>query len=164
MFLSIDFSRENAPRQDPALMRRRSEEVRLALLLNHPFLLNEQIEDIAGNRFHDRELDRLLAEILRIHGQKPDLDAAALKFHLSEIGLTAIVNRVLSPQVLNHAASARFNADPETVRDAWSELAGQIEQLGLSNDVAAAARDLADDMSLETWQRLHPLFERKGRG
>ena len=32
---------------DPALLRRRQQEVLLALLLNHPFLLNEVAEDLA---------------------------------------------------------------------------------------------------------------------
>jgi hypothetical protein len=43
-------------------------------------------------------------------------------------------------------------------------LAGQIDEVGLSGDIAAAERDLSDDMSAETWQRVHPILERKGRG
>jgi DNA primase len=156
--------REGPPRNDPALLRRRNAEVRLALLMNFPFLLDEHVEEIANIRFPDRELDRLLHEILRIHGQKPDLDAGTLKFHLTESGFGTVVNRVLSPQVLNHAASARPQADPETVREAWSELAGQIEQIGEARDIEAAERDLASDMSIDTWARHRPLFERKQRG
>lgn len=156
--------REGPPRNDPALLRRRNAEVRLALLMNYPFLLDEHVEDIANTRFPDRELDRLLHEILRIHALKPDLDAGTLKFHLTQNGFGTVVNRVLSPQVLNHVASARSPADPEIVREAWSELARQIEQLGEARDMAAAEQDLAADMSVETWTRHQPLFERKQRG
>lgn len=156
--------REGPPRADPAMLRRRNAEVRLALLMNYPFLLNDHVEDIADARFPDRELDRLLHEILRIHAQKPDLDASTLKFHLTENGFGTVVNRVLSPQVLTHAASARPQADPEIVRAAWSELTRQIEQIGETRDVAAAEQDLATDMSVETWARHQPLFERKQRG
>jgi DNA primase catalytic core len=156
--------REASPRIDPALLRRRNGEIRLALLMNYPFLLDEHVEDIANTRFPDRDLDRLLREILRIHALKPDLDAGTLKFHLTENGFGTVVNRVLSPQVLNHAASARSQADPELVREAWSELARQIEQIGEARDMAAAERDLATDMSAETWTRHRPLFERKQRG
>ncbi|MGH6989891.1 MAG: DNA primase, partial [Stellaceae bacterium] len=155
---------DRSPRIDPAVLRRRNPEVRLAHLINHPFLLDEHIEDIAAYRCRDRELDSLLGEILRIHAQKPGLDSETLKFHLTDNGFGTVVDRVLSPQVLNHAASARALVEPDTVRDAWSELTSQIEEIGLKTEVAAAARDLADDMSMETWQRLHPLFERKGRG
>ena len=155
---------QRPPRIDPALLRSRNAEIRLALLINFPFLLDEHVEDAAASRFPDRELDRLLHEILRIHAQNPDLDAATLKFHLTENGFGTVVDRVLSPQVLNHAASARPGADPETVREAWSELARQIEQSEEARDVAAAERDLAADMSAETWSRHRSLFERKQRG
>jgi DNA primase len=155
---------QRPPRIDPALLRSRNAEIRLALLINFPFLLDEHVEDAAASRFPDRELDRLLHEILRIHAQNPDLDAATLKFHLTENGFGTVVDRVLSPQVLNHAASARPGADPEIVREAWSELARQIEQSEEARDVAAAERDLAADMSAETWSRHRSLFERKQRG
>ncbi|HWA88630.1 MAG TPA: hypothetical protein VG889_01250, partial [Rhizomicrobium sp.] len=156
--------RETPPRIDPGLLSRRNAEVRLALLINFPFLLDAHVEEAAASRFPDRELDRLLHEILRIHAQKPDLDAATLKFHLTENGFGTVVDRVLSPQVLNHAASARPGADPEIVREAWSELVRQIERSEEARDVAAAERDLAADMSAETWSRHQPLFERKQRG
>jgi DNA primase len=156
--------RQGPPRADPALLRRRNAEVRLALLMNHPFLLSEHGEDIAGTRFPDRELDSLLHEILRIHVLKPDLDGGTLKFHLTENGFGAVVDRVLSPQVLKHVASARPQADPEIVREAWSELARQIELRDEARDMAAAENDLATDLSVETWTRHRPLFERKQRG
>ncbi len=155
--------RQGPPRGDPALLRRRKDEVRLALLINHPFLLEEQGEDIATARLRDPELDRLLREILRIHVLMPDLDGGTLKFHLTENGFGAVVDRVLSPQVLNHVAAAQPQADPEIVREAWSELARQIELRDEARDMAAAERDLATDLSVETWTRHRPLFERKQR-
>ncbi len=122
------------------------------------------VEDIANIRFPDRELDSLLREILRIHVLMPDLDGGTLKFHLTENGFGAVVDRVLSPQVLKHVASAQPQADPEIVREAWSELARQIELRGEARDMAAAEHDLATDLSVETWTRHRPLFERKQRG
>jgi DNA primase len=152
------------PRGDPALLRRRNDEVRLALLINHPFLLDEHGEDIANARLRDPELDRLRREILRIHVLMPDLDGGTLKFHLTENGFGGVVKRVLSPQVLTHVAAAQPQADPETVREAWSELARQIELRDEARDMAAAERDLATDLSVDTWTRHRPLFERKQRG
>jgi len=156
--------RQGPPRVDPAMLQRRNAEVRLALLMNHPFLLEEHDEVIACTRFQDPELDRLLREILRIHLLMPDLDDGTLKFHLTENGFGAVVNRVLSPQVLNHVAAAQPQAGSEIVREAWSELARQIEQRDEARDMAAAERDLATDLSVETWTRHRPLFERKQRG
>jgi DNA primase len=161
---SAPILRQGPPRGDPALLRRRNAEVRLALLINHPFLLDEHGEDVVNARFPDPELDRLLHEILRIHVLMPDLDGGTLKFHLTENGFGGVVKRVLSPQVLNHVAAAQPQADPEIVREAWSELARQIELRGEARDLAAAERDLATDLSVENWTRHRPLFERKQRG
>jgi DNA primase len=155
---------ERPPRIDPALLRRRKDEVRLALLLNHPFLLAEHVETVARHPTGDRELDILLAEILRIYAANPDLDSETLKFHLTENGLGTVVNRVLSPQLAIHAPWAGTHADPETVREAWAELASQIERIGVSGDIAAATQELSADMSEETWLRVHPIYERKQQG
>ncbi len=159
--LSVVHPPEPPPR-DPALLQRRNAEIRLALVLNHPFILSEYIEEVSAYRFADRELDRLLREILRIHALTPDLDAASLKFHLSQHGFDSVVSRLLSPQVLTHAAFARPEAEPDAAREGWLELANQIAELGKSEDKAVAERDLAADMSLETWERTQPLLERKG--
>jgi hypothetical protein len=145
------------------LLRRRNGEIRLALLMNFPFLLDEQVEAVAEIRFHDRELDRLRHEILRVHTEIPALDAVTLKFHLTQNGLGTVVARVLSPQVLNHVASARPEADPEMARETWLELSRQLEQLNEARDRAAAEGELAADLSTETWERHYPLFERKQR-
>jgi DNA primase len=152
--------REKAP---PPPSPRRNAEIRLAILVNYPFLLNEHVEDIANTRFSDRELDRFLHEILRLHALKPDLDAVTLRFHLTENGFGTVLDRILSPQVLTHSALVRSQADPEMVREAWAELARQIEQVGEANDMAAAEGDLAADMTVENWARHHALFERKQR-
>jgi DNA primase len=152
-----------APQVDPGLLRRRNSEIRLALLMNFPFLLDEQVEAVAEIRFHDRELDRLRREILRVHAENPALDAATLKFHLTQNGFGTVVARVLSPQVLNHVASARPEADPELARETWLELSRQVEELNEARDRAAAESELAADLSTETWERHHSLFERKQR-
>jgi DNA primase len=153
--------RSEPPPRDPGLLLRRNAEIRLALVLNHPFILNEYIEEISAYRFADRELDRLLHEILRIHALTPDLDAASLRLHLSRNGYDRVVSRLLSPQVLTHAAFARPEAGPDAAREGWLELASQILELSKSEDKAVAERDLAADMSLETWERTQPLLERK---
>jgi DNA primase len=154
---------DHAPPIDPALLHRRNGEIRLALLMNFPFLLDEQVEAVAEIRFHDRELDRLRREILRLHAEIPALDSITLKFHLTQNGFGTVVARVLSPQVLNHVASARPEADPEMARETWSELSRQVEQLNEARDRAAAESELAADLSTETWERHYPLFERKHR-
>src|SRR5579864_6083068 len=92
--------RETAPTGDPQLLTRRREEVLLALILNHPFLLNEIDEDLAALECRSPDLDRLSRAILKAHALHSDLEATTLKRHLSVSGFAETVARLSSPEVL----------------------------------------------------------------
>jgi DNA primase len=145
---------EPAPAADPALLRRRQQEVLLAALLNHPFLVHEVAEEVAALHLSDPRLDKLCHEILRLHALNPELDAATLKLHLTRGGYAGAVQGVLSPQVLSHAAFARPEADAETVRMGWIDTRDRLQQRHLKQQVAEAAQDFVRDVSDETWGRL----------
>ena len=106
---------EGRPRGEPTSLRRRRQEILLATLINHPFLLHEVTEDLVALHVPAPDLDKLCHEILRLHADYPDLDAVTLKLHLSENGYARVVQGVLSPQVLKHGAFVRLEADAETV-------------------------------------------------
>ena len=136
----------------------------LALVLNHPFLLNEVEEDFLQLEFLSPDLDKLRIAILNTHGLQPDLDAATLTRHLKADGFAKTVDGVLSAQVLNHAACARVDAEAETVRLGWADTRGRFEKRRLGVQIRDAERHLADDMSVENWTRLQPLLEDKDEG
>jgi len=152
---------EGRPKTDLGPLRRRQQEVLMALLIHHPFLLNEMAEDLAGLQLPAPDLDKLCHEILRLHALNPDLDAATLKFHLTGSGFSRTVEGVTSPQVLSHAAFARVEADAEAVRMGWIHTRDQFQQRHLATQIAEAGRDLAEHMDEETWTRLQPLLEQK---
>jgi DNA primase len=145
---------EPAPAADPRLLRRRQQEVLLALVLQHPFLLHEVAEEFAELLLGDPLLDKLRHEILRLHALNPDLDAATLKLHLTGNGYAGVVQGVLSPQVLKHAAFARPEADAEMVRMGWNDTRDQLQQAHLRQQVADAARDFVENANDDTWGRL----------
>jgi DNA primase len=154
---------EAPPAGDPALLRRRQQEVLVALLLNHPFLLHEVAEDLAQLELPAGDLDRLCSEILRVHAHYPDLEAATLRLHLSRNGYDGAVAGVLSPQVLNHAAFARADAEPETARAGWVDTLSQFQQRRIAHQIKTAERETAEDLTDEKWARLHQtLLESKG--
>src|SRR6266851_1392158 len=152
---------EGRPRGEPTSLRRRRQEILLALLINHPFLLHEVAEDLAALHLPAADLDKLCHEILSIHALNPDLDDTALKLHLTEHGFGRVVQGVLSPQVLTHAAFARAGADADAVRMGWANTRDQLQQAHLDTQIAEAERDLAEDTTNEKWTRLHPLLEQK---
>ncbi|HEY3916220.1 MAG TPA: DNA primase [Stellaceae bacterium] len=156
--------RETAPQEDPQLLARRREEVTLALVLNHPSLLNEVEEEFAQLEFLSSDLDKLRIAILKTHAPQPDLDAETLTRHLKDDGFAKTVDGVLSAQVLNHAAFARVEADAETVRLGWADTKGRFEKRRLGVQIRDAERDLAGDMSVENWTRMQPLLEDKDEG
>src|SRR6185437_2330415 len=156
--------RETAPQGDPLLLARRCEEVTLALVLNHPSLLNEVEEEFAQLEFLSPDLDKLRNAILKTHAPQPDLDAETLTRHLREDGFAKTVDGVLSAQVLSHAAFARLEADAETVRLGWADTRGRFEKRRLGMQIRDAERDLAGDMSVENWTRMQPLLEDKDEG
>ncbi|HZB90921.1 MAG TPA: DNA primase [Stellaceae bacterium] len=145
---------EPAPQADPALLRRRREEVLLAALLNHAFLLHEAAEELAALHLGDPRLDKLRHEILRLHALNPDLDAVTLKLHLTQSGYGGVVQGVLSQQVLKHAAFARIDADAETVRRGWIDTRDRLQQRQLRQQVAEAAEEFVREVSDATWGRL----------
>jgi DNA primase len=152
---------EGRPRGELTSLRRRGQEILLAALINHPFLLHEVAEDLAALHLSAAGLDKLCHEILRLHALNPDLDDTALKLHLTENGFGRVVQGVLSPQVLTHAAFARAGADADAVRRGWANTRDQLQQAHLHTQIAEAERDLAEDTTNEKWTRLHPLLEQK---
>lgn len=146
---------------DPSLLQRRPQEVLLALLLNHPFLLAEAAEELAQFELPARDLDRLRREILKLHALHSDLDAAALKLHLTQSGFAQDLAGVLSPQVLNHAGFARSEADEDAARQGWVQARLRLQERRLlSTQISEAERDLvADGTDERKWARLQPLLE-----
>ena len=153
--------REVAPAADPSLLLRRREEVMLALILNHPFLLNEVAEEFAGIELASRDLDRLRDAILKRHALQPDLDAGALKRQLREDKFAKVLDGVLSAEVLNHAAFARLDVEPEAARRGWMDATERFEKRRLGAHIKDVERDLARDMSVENWTRMQPLLANK---
>ncbi|HUI95702.1 MAG TPA: DNA primase, partial [Xanthobacteraceae bacterium] len=151
-----------APKADPQLLSRRPQQVVLACLLNHPFLLNEFAEEIAGLELPARDLDRLLRETLEAHRSLPDLDAERLKFHLRKHGFHEAVDGVVSKHVINtHGPFAQTGVDADAVRAGFRHTVSLFQRRTLTVQVKQAERDLAANMSHETWAQVQPLIEEK---
>ncbi|HEY0525550.1 MAG TPA: DNA primase [Stellaceae bacterium] len=142
-------------RPDPeAVSRRRQQEILFAAVLNHPNLIEHFVEDLAALELSAPDLDRLRAEILNTAAGRSDLDAAALRVHLTDRGLSEIVDAILSRQVDDHAAFARPGVDAEEVRRGWMHTLTWLYAPQRQLELNQAERDLADDMTEEKLARL----------
>ncbi len=148
---------EAAPAGDPGLLARRREEVLLALILNHPFLLHEMAEDLAALDWVAPDLDRLCQAIQEAHQRQSELDTTALKDHLKANGFADIVERVLSPRVLVHAGFARPEVDAETARGGWNHMKIQFQHRLSSSEIREAVAHCAAEPTVESWGRVEQL-------
>ncbi len=127
-------------------------------ILRHPVLLGEVTEDFAHLELAAPDLDKLRREIINIVALRPDLDAVALRLHLSQNGFARVVDGLFSPQIYAHARFVRPNADIEEVRRGWlhtRDVLCHYRQLAVEID--RAERGLAEDMTDATLAQLRAL-------
>ncbi len=103
-------------RQPFEILRKRGEQVMLALVINHPVLLDEFAEALGSLSLSMPALDRLRRVVLDIFAEKQDLDSDALRCHLTEQGFAEILNDALSPALYAHCPAAKPNQPTEVAR------------------------------------------------
>ena len=130
------------------LAQRRQEEILVATFLIKPALLHELSEDFAALELTAPDLDKLRRAIINTFASRPDLDAGALRVHLSQDGFDRAVDGLLSPQIYIHAGFARPEVDIETARGGWLHLRDLLHQIRqLAAEIARAEQGLAEDMT-----------------
>ena len=148
------------PPPDPAALLRRKQEVLVSLVLHTPDLLNDIVEDFAEVSFTAIDLDKLRREILNVHAREPGLDAATLKYHLSNHGFGRDVE-TLSPHHLVHAKFA-LSADRDQILAGWRQALGHWrDHLLGGTEVEAAAGRFARDGNQAHVLALPPLAEQR---
>jgi DNA primase len=147
------------PPPPPRSSDRVLQEVRLKILLEHPFLIAEAIEEIAEFEFSDPRLDSLRRAILLIDLSLLGLDGAALQQHLCSAGFARSVNAILSPSVA-YAGFLPPDSDRDAVRSEWARINALVaSDDGLELEPAQSA--LTSDISPETWEQTRALKLRK---
>jgi DNA primase len=154
-------------RPDPERrMRRRCEQLLLALLINHPWLLEEQAETIATLDLRSKDLLPMLDEIIDAfvsrsaeppggpNSSRPILDSDGLKCHLRDKGYAGVLEELFSPDVLIHGKFARADASEEAARRGLVHLKEGIRQQASLLESEDAVRALAEDMTEEALLRL----------
>ena len=124
-------------------------------LINHPWLIDEHSEMVAGIEFASTALSSLRDQILAIHAQQNSLDSASLRSQLSKTGVAKVVDLVA--RTITHI-SDRF-AEPEAstadVEAAWYHiLALHQRQDALERELKAAEEAWYRDCTEEAERRL----------
>jgi DNA primase len=129
------------------------EHLLLAILINHPNLLDEVSDDFASLNFKEARLHDLKDAILDFYAER-SLDEMNLKDALLSKGFEVEVDAILSPHVLIHGAFAKPIAPLEEAREGWREIFNRIQHALGKDDLKAAQANLAEEMSENAWNRL----------
>lgn len=132
------------------------EHLLLAILINHPILLDEVSDDLASLEFKESRLHDLRNGILCLYATG-DLRGVDIKAYLFQHGFEQEVEMVLSSHILIHGSFASSSASLEEAREGWKEIFNRIQKSMGATDVKAAQEHLAEEMSPEAWSRLKAL-------
>ena len=99
----------------------RQEQALIAYLINHPELLSEFTEEVAGLQLENRELGRLRGALVDLIAGDPALDSEGLRCHLEQQGFAEVLNGLLSRDVYDLFHSARPGAPLDMAREVWLE-------------------------------------------
>ncbi|HLY56105.1 MAG TPA: DNA primase [Stellaceae bacterium] len=127
--------------------RRHREEQFVLVLLKHPHLLDQLVEEFATTPIEAADLDRLRREIVNAYVLTPGLDADTLRHHLCSAGLAEAVDTLTAPRVLELART--LSDDRDRLVASWRQLHGFLRDglsAGLEQEALAmqAAQDLGE--------------------
>lgn len=131
------------------------EELLLAIVLNHPHVLDDDLESFATITFNNRQLDKLRNQILSTIESDLDLDRDTLLNHVKEQGLALIVERLLGSAVVKTNRFTAPEADQSAVKNGWEDLIRRMSSIEmLHNDFLAAQEAYAKSETEENWARI----------
>ena len=117
----------------------------LALLINHPALLDEVAEWFVGVDMPDAGLEAVRRDLFARLAETPDLDATALYQHLCETGHRDSLDRLLTGHLHTIEPRARRSATLEQARAAWAEISHRVELERLQKELQRAGQALGAD-------------------
>jgi DNA primase len=100
----------------------RREALILQAALNHPWLLHEHLEDLAGLEFSHSETERVKAALIDIFSHESALDRDAMRAELAARGLGDVVERVEKAITTGAVWGVRPEAAPDDVLMTWNQL------------------------------------------
>jgi DNA primase len=129
-----------------------------AILLRHPFLLNEVFQAFSALPL-DPPLTRL-RNAMDAWSQKAEaLDSADLMDHLTKSGLESEIQHVLAEAPMPLPACAGSDAMPAEAESGWWHIFGFLNVEHLREEVALARADADRNLTAETERRLRALIE-----
>lgn len=146
-----------AARSGPDILKKRHEQVLLAVILNHPDLLDMFAEDLAMVNVSNPKLDNLRQEILKVYALTENLDSEGLKTQLVNQGNSVILQSVLTSDVYVHAGFAKLDAAEDEVRTGFLQVLASHLAPARRAELEDARRLYVNEPTDENWERFEKL-------
>jgi DNA primase len=128
-------------------------------LLNHPWLLDDDAEEIMAIRLESGVLQRLRDAILTAYSGQNPLDKKALRYQLEKLGYSGLLAQI--EHAITH--NSDWNTQPDASRDdvliGWRHRLALHRKSELKRELESAERALAIDPSEENFLKLQDLFK-----
>ena len=147
--------------------QRRQAQVLLATLVNHPELIAENAEELAGFTLFQENFGNFCGLLVDLVAREPDLDTTGLKCHLSDQGHSGVLGDILGPEVYVHGRFARPEGSLDEARNGVQDILKVYRRRQATSETEEAGRHLAEDMSEDKLARLEAkrrLFRESERG
>jgi len=131
----------------------------IVALLNHPWLIDEHMEEIARIPFIDPDCNRLRDAVLTVHQADESLDIKKLLEHLSKQGYEAELERL--QRACAHTADPHFapEAEREQVQEGWHHVMMLHGKAGVPRSLQEAEADYVSDPSSENFSKLRAVVQ-----
>ncbi len=146
-------------RQAPSILRRRQEQVLLAVLVNHPTLIAENAEEMAHVELGSPEFCNFYRSLIDLAAHEPELDTEAVNRHLCGQGFSGLLRGLLQSDVYVHGRFARPDASPEEARNGVQDILEGYRGRQAALEAEEAGRHLAETMTEEALARLEARLE-----
>jgi DNA primase len=129
----------------------------LLMLLAHPILAEEMLEQLADTLLTDAALDSLRREIINLTAAHPGLDAGTLQSHLMEGGNALILRQVAKPDEFNAYVLARPDAYLPDVRTRARVLLASLKRDRLQAEMSEVRASLLSEGTPEALAKYQAL-------
>jgi DNA primase len=131
----------------------------VSAILNHPWLLDEFLDEIASAHFDDPDCVRLRDQILAVHQNEEILDNKNFLEHLSRIGYDPELQRV--QRAVANKADMHFarHANREQVLEGWHHIMMLHGKVGVPRSLREAESDYLSEPTSENFSRLRVIVQ-----
>lgn len=145
-------------------IERRIWQVLLAAAINHPFLLEQYLEDIGIAHIPDPNLELVRENLINMMHEghsESHLTSETIKQSLSERGLSDIVTNLLDNTIYQLYGFARPDVPADIVTEGWKDVWTRLQLKTVSHDKTKLLQEVRAEYSDETADRLFALSQQE---